>query len=140
MKIEKVYKLTTRGMQSCLVAYENTPQDIKNFLGLIYSTSSWTLPNINFNGSSAIYVFKQIDAAKKFVKNNPSLEGNSTLWEAQAFNVRKRKTFMRLNGTITLEDLKNYWKNIFDGLVFRKTKQNFYVADGVRLVKIIENF
>jgi hypothetical protein len=140
-----VYKVTTKACQSCLMAYPSTTLQIKNFLGLSYSTQTWSLPNMRLPGSG-IFVCKTLADVRKFVDNNfKILNDDFIVWEAVAMNVRRQYKFIPIGSTRTIEHLEKFWnQKLWDylksiGVRVRDCRnKGYYVADAVKLVKQVD--
>jgi hypothetical protein len=145
MKIQTVYKVTTKACQSCLFTYSKTPQNVKDFLVLSYSTSTWTIPHIALRGSG-IFVFKNLQDVKRFLNVNiDCLHGDFLVWEAHGMNVRQQRKFINLNHKRTIEHLFNFWNlKCFDWLksvgvkIKNSRDKGYYIADAVKLIKQVE--
>ena len=138
MKIQTVYKVTTKGCHSCLMAYKKTPIEVKNLLCLTYSTLTWTLPNINLEGSGC-FVFCSLDDARDFIKL-VKVDDQLICWEALAGNVRPKGSYIPLGSRSTVERLKMFWSKLWVKSKFRTPKQKFYIADAVKLVKVVDPY
>jgi hypothetical protein len=139
MKIERVFKVTAAAdCRSCLTVYGNTPPEVKNFLALQYSTANWTLLENTVIPNSGIFVFRELsDVAVFYSKNPQAVRAGLVCWEAKAFGLRKKKTFVVLNSCVTIDSLKSFWAGVLHRFGFERTKQNFYLADGVKLRRIV---
>ena len=137
MKIERVFKVTAKDGRSCLTVYRNTLPEVKAFLALQYSTTSWTVAENCAIPNSGIFVFRELADVKEFYRKNSHKAPNLVCWEAKAFGLRRKKTFVCLNSHATVDLLKSFWASILGRWGFKRTKQNFWLADGVKLRRLV---
>jgi len=137
MKIERVFKVTAADCRSCLTVYNNTPPEVKNFLAMQYSTAQWTLAENAAIPHAGIFVFRELSDVREFYSQNSRKTPFLVCWEAKAFNLRRKKTFVKLNRHVTVDLLKSFWASVLHRFGFKRTKQNFYLADGVKLRRIV---
>jgi len=132
MKLETVYKVTTKDLKSCAAVFKYfLPQ-----LVVQYSVERFSLPATQDSG---IFCFKDLDKVKYFFLKNPNHTNKWVVWEAEAFNVRKKETIIKVNSKFSLK-FPSFW-NVLKRFGFKRRpveKYGFFICDGLKLKKMVD--